>query len=168
MNGIHLTTIATPPTPTTADNPPTIGRILPSNNNLLLHLRRLLPPLVAEPRGLNKTGGPGPPLVGVEPESVPELLAVEAAELGGDELEVVGDEGEGLDFGDGLDGASGGGEDGGGAGVECPGEKLLAAEVGGAEAAGVEEAGAAAVGGVGVEMAADNEEHLVDWVAFAD
>jgi len=46
-----------------------------------------------------------------------------------DELELLGAEGEGLDLGEGPDGARGEREVGGGLGVERPGEQLLPAEV---------------------------------------
>jgi len=54
---------------------------------------------------------------------------VQAAELASDELELLGAEGEGLDLGEGPDGARGEREVGGGLGVERPGEQLLPAEV---------------------------------------
>lgn len=126
------------------------------------------PPLVPPPRRLNEARRPRAPLVRVEPELVDEPAAVQAAKLGGDEVEVLGGEAEGLDLGDRLDGAGGEGEDVGVAVVEGPREELLAAEVAGADGGGVEEAGDPAVGGGGVEVAADDEEHLVDGVAFEE
>jgi len=84
---------------------------------------------VPPPGGLYEAGGPGPPLLRIEPEGLLQLLAVQAAELASDELELLGAEGEGLDLGEGPDGARGEREVGGGLGVERPGEQLLPAEV---------------------------------------
>lgn len=127
-----------------------------------------LPPLVPPPRRLDKACPPRAPLVGIEPELVDEATAVQAAELGGNKVEILGLEAEGLDLGDCLDGAGGEGEDVSVAVVEGPGEELLSAEVAGPNRGVVEEAGEAAVGGGGVEVATDDEEHLIDGVAFEE
>lgn len=95
--------------------------------------------------------------MGVESKLVPKLLAVEPPELAGDELEVLGDEGECLDLRNGLDGAGGRREDDARTRVEGPRQELLAAEVARTYAAGVEEPSPTAVGGVGVEVAPYNE-----------
>jgi len=120
-------------------------------------LQGQLPLAVTAPRRLDEVGTPGPPLVGIVAEGVLQLLAVEALELAGHELEVLSSEREGLDFGDGLDGASGGGEVEAGGGHEGPREQLLAAEVARAEGDGIVEPCSATVCGGALHLPSYDE-----------
>jgi hypothetical protein len=85
--------------------------------------------LVAAPGGLDEGGGPGAPVVGVVPEGVLQLFAVEAPELAGDELEVVRGEREGLHLHDRLDGVGGDGQVTLRLGIQRPCQQLLPTKV---------------------------------------
>jgi len=95
--------------------------------------------------------------VRIVPEGVLQLLAVEPLELAGHELEVFGPEREGLHFGEGLHGASGGGEVEARGEHEGPRQQLLAAEVARAEGDGVVEPCSAAVRGGALHLPSDDE-----------
>ncbi|PON69312.1 hypothetical protein PanWU01x14_090350 [Parasponia andersonii] len=106
--------------------------------------------------------------MGVEPKRVADLLAMKPPELSRHELEILGDQGEGLDLADRLDGPRRRWEDHAGARVQRPRQQLLAAELGRTDPARVEEPSPATVRGGRVQVAADDEEHLVDGVPFPD
>uniref|UniRef100_A0A804MX59 Uncharacterized protein n=1 Tax=Zea mays TaxID=4577 RepID=A0A804MX59_MAIZE len=136
---------------------------------LLLHeLLGELALLVAAPGTLHEAGAPAAPLVRVVAERVLQALAVQALELVGHVLEVLGAEREGLHLRDGAHRARGLREVEAGVGHERPGEELLAAEVPRAQRDGAEEVGAAAVRGGALQLAADDEEHVADGVALPD
>lgn len=104
-----------------------------------------LPPLVLPPSGLDEAGGPGPPVVGVEPERVLELLAVEPTELVRDELQVLSPQSEGLHLCVAPYGPCREREVDVGLGEQGPREQLLACEIAGAQDDGVEEVAAATI-----------------------
>jgi len=106
-------------------------------------------------------------MVGIVPEGVLQLLAVEPLELVRHELQVLSAQRKSLHFGDGLHGARGGGEVEVGGGHEGPRQQLLAAEVPRSEGDGVIEPYSATVGGGTLHLPSDDEEHLPHWIAFS-
>jgi hypothetical protein len=123
--------------------------------------------LVAAPGGLDEGGGPGAPVVGVVPEGVLQLFAVEAPELAGDELEVVRGEREGLHLHDRLDGVGGDGQVTLRLGIQRPCQQLLPTKVPRFQHPVVEEPRPATVRRHALQRPPDDEQHLVHRVALA-
>lgn len=96
-----------------------------------------------------------------------QLLAVEAFELRGEELEVVGPEREGLHLREAAHRPRGRREVEVGAAHQCPGKQLLPAEVSVLQGDGVEEARSPAIRGGALKLPPDDEEHLVHGVPLA-
>lgn len=131
-------------------------------------IRRFPPALIAEPGGLYEACGPRAPLVRVEPERAPHLLAPQPPKLRRHELQILRHEREPLHFGDRLNGARGRRQHGARPRVQRPRQQLLPAELARPEPARVEEPGPAAVRRVRVQMAPDYENHLVHRVTLPD